>query len=188
MSEKEKMLEGEWYEPLNDKELEAERIKVKDLCIKFNAVPESNRQERDNLIRQIIGKAGKELWVESNFFCDYGYNIEVGEKFYINHNCVILDCAKVKFGNNVLIGPNCGFYTANHPIDCELRNAGLENAKPITVGNNVWIGGGVTVLMGVTIGDNTVIGAGSVVTKDIPSNVVAAGNPCKIIKYLSAKK
>ena len=184
MSEKEKMLNGDWYEPLNDKELEHDRIKVKDLCIKFNSLNESDIKGRNELIRKIIGKTKKELWVESNFFCDYGYNIEVGEKFYANHNCVILDCAKVTFGDNVLIGPNCGFYTANHPIDFERRNKGLENAKPITVGNNVWIGGGVTVLSGVTIGDNCVIGANSVVVKDIPANTVAVGNPCRVIKNL----
>lgn len=180
MSEKSKMLTGEWYLPMNDAELENERLKVKDLCIKYNSLKESDKEERDRLIRQIIGKTKKEICVESNFFCDYGYNIEVGEKFYVNHNCVILDCAKVTFGDNVLIGPNCGFYTANHPIDRELRNAGLENARPIKVGNNVWIGGNVTVLAGVTIGDNTVIGAGSVVTKDIPADSVAFGNPCRV--------
>ena len=110
--------------------------------------------------------------------------IEIGENFYSNHNLVILDPAKVKFGDNVFIGPNCGFYTAEHPLDAEERNKGLEYAKPIKVGNNVWFGGNVTVIAGVTIGDNVVIGAGSVVVKDIPSNTVAVGNPCKVIKNL----
>ncbi len=116
--------------------------------------------------------------------CDYGYNIEIGENFYANHNLIILDGSKVQFGDNVFIAPNCSFYTAGHPLDAERRNKGLEYAKPIKVGNNVWIGGNVIVLPGVTIGDNTVIGAGSVVNKDIPSNVVAVGNPCKVIKQL----
>ena len=117
--------------------------------------------------------------------CDFGYNIEVGENFYANHGCVILDCAKVTFGDNVFIAPNCGFYTAGHPIDSKRRNAGLEYAHPITVGNNVWFGGGVQVMPGVTIGNNVVIGSGSVVTKDIPDNVVAAGNPCKVLRAIT---
>lgn len=116
--------------------------------------------------------------------CDYGYNIHFGRNFYTNHNLVILDTATVKFGDNVFIGPNCGFYTAGHPVDVKQRNSGLEYAKPITVGNNVWFGGNVIVLPGVTIGDNTIIGAGSVVTKDIPANVIAVGNPCKVIKSI----
>ncbi len=116
--------------------------------------------------------------------CDYGYNIELGKNFYSNHNLIILDCAKVTFGDNVFIAPNCGFYTAGHPLDYETRNKGLEWAKPITVGNNVWIGGNVVVLGGVTIGNNVVIGAGSVVTKDIPDNSLAYGVPAKIMKKL----
>lgn len=119
------------------------------------------------------------------FHCDYGYNIEIGENFFANYNCVILDGAKVTFGDNVFIAPNCSFYTAGHPIDVLQRNQGLEYALPIKIGNNVWIGGNVTVLPGVTIGDNTVIGAGSLVNKDIPSNVVAAGNPCRVIREIT---
>ena len=122
--------------------------------------------------------------IEPNFYCDYGYNIEIGENFYSNHNLVILDPAKVIFGDNVFIGPNCGFYTASHPLEAEERNKGIEMAKPIKVGNNVWFGGNVTVLPGVTIGDNCVVGAGSVVVKDIPANSVAVGNPCKLIRTI----
>ncbi len=117
--------------------------------------------------------------------CDYGYNIEIGDNFYANHNLLILDANKVKFGDNVFIGPNCGFYTSSHPLDYTIRNKGLEYANPIIVGDNVWFGGNVVVLPGVKIGDNTVIGAGSVVTKDIPSGVVAVGNPCRVIKNIT---
>ncbi|MBP3284244.1 MAG: sugar O-acetyltransferase [Clostridia bacterium] len=118
-----------------------------------------------------------------NFYCDYGFNIEIGENFYSNHNLVILDANKVKIGDYVQIGPNCGIYTSGHPLDSETRMK-LEFAKPITIGNHVWLGGNVCVMPGVTIGDNTVIGAGSVVTKDIPANVVAVGNPCRVIKKI----
>ncbi len=183
MSVREKMVNGESYFA-NDEILMKDREKVKDLCFKYNTILPSKREERAKLIKQILGKTGREIAVESNFFCDYGYNIEVGENFYINHNCVILDCAKVTFGDNVLIGPNCGFYTAIHPLNPDERNTLYETAKPIKVGNNVWFGGNVTVLPNVTIGDNAVIGAGSVVTKDIPANVVAVGNPCKPIKNI----
>ena len=185
MREKDKMLLGQKYDAFYDEELTLERRKVKDLCFKYNSIEPSNRKVRDELIKKIFGKTKEKLHVESNFYCDYGYNIEVGANFYTNHNCVILDCAKVKFGDNVFIGPNCGFYTAVHPLKAEERNSGIEWAKPINVGDNVWIGGGVTVLPGVTIGSNTVIGAGSVVVKDIPANVVAVGNPCKVIKEIS---
>ena len=184
MEEKRKMLSGEWYEPIKSDLLTKERAKVKDLCFKFNNTPPSKSKKRIELIKKILGKTGEHIWIESDFYCDYGYNIEAGDKFYINHNCVILDCAKVTFGENVFIGPNCGFYTAIHPTDAEKRNKCIECAKPITVGNNVWIGGNVSVLPGVTIGDNAVIGAGSVVVKDIPANVVAVGNPCKPLKEI----
>lgn len=133
----------------------------------------------------ILGKTGKQFTINAPFWCDFGYNIEVGENFYANHGCVILDGAKVTFGDNVFVAPNCGFHTAGHPLDVEQRNQGLEYAYPITIGDNVWIGAGVTVLPGVTIGNNVVIGAGSVVNRDIPNGVVAAGNPCKIIRKIT---
>ena len=154
------------------------------MCQKYNQISPKEYETRKNTLKKMLGKVGEHILIEPNFFCDYGYNIEVGEHFYANHNLVILDCAKVKFGDNVMIGPNCGFYTAAHPIDPTDRKAGIEFAKPITVGNNVWFGGNVCVMPGVSIGDNTVIGAGSVVTKDIPPNVVAVGNPCKPVKNL----
>lgn len=184
MTEKEKMLAGELYDANYDEDLFKERCACKDLCKKYNDLEPSNIEARTKLIKQILGKTGKQITVEPNFWCDYGKNISVGENFYMNHNCVILDPAKVEFGDNVFVAPNCGFYTAGHPLDIEKRNKGLEYAKPIKVGNNVWIGGNVIVLPGVTIGDNVTIGAGSVVTKDIPSNVVAVGTPCKVIKEL----
>lgn len=184
VNEKEKMQNGLLYDANYDKELAEERIKCKNLCYEYNALAPGETEKRKELIKKILGSVRKNFLIEQSFQCDYGYNIEIGENFYSNHNLVILDPAKVTFGDNVFIGPNCGFYTAEHPLDAETRNKGLETAKPIKVGNNVWFGGNVVVLPGVTIGDNTVIGAGSVVTKNIPSNVVAAGNPCKVIKQL----
>lgn len=185
MSEKDKMLAGELYDANYDKELIKDRYKAKDICFKYNNLKPSDFENKDRIIKKLFAKTGEQIIVEQNFWCDYGYNIFVGENFYMNHNCIILDGAKVEFGDNVFIAPNCGFYTAGHPLDYETRNKGLEYAKPIKVGNNVWIGGNVIVLPGVTIGDNTIIGAGSIVTKDIPSNVVAVGNPCKVIRPIT---
>lgn len=183
MTEKEKMLSGELYYS-NCDELMDERLKAKDLCHYYNSLKPSQLSERMEVIKEIIGKTKDSFIIEQPFICDYGYNIEIGENFYSNHSLTILDVNKVRFGNNVFIAPNCSFYTAAHPIDYETRNKGLEFGKPIEVGNNVWIGGNVIVLPGVKIGDNVVIGAGSVVVKDIPSNVIAVGNPCKVIKKL----
>lgn len=184
MDEKEKMLAGELYDANYNKDLMEERLIAKDKCFEYNNIKPSKLEERTEFMKQILGKTGNQFLIEQPFICDYGYNIEVGENFYSNHNLVILDANKVKFGDNVFIAPNCGFYTAGHPLDYKTRNKGLEYAKPIEVGNNVWIGGNVVVLPGVTIGDNVVIGAGSIVTKDIPSNSVAVGNPCRVIKEL----
>ena len=141
-------------------------------------------EDRKSLIKQILGKVGNKYFIEQPFICDYGYNIDIGENFYSNHNLTILDCAKVVFGDNVLIGPNCSFYTAEHPLDAETRNKGLESAHQIIIGNNVWIGGGVNILSGITVGNNVVIAAGAVITKDVPNNVVVAGVPAKIIKRI----
>jgi maltose O-acetyltransferase len=185
MTEKEKCEQGLLYNANYDQELINERLIAKDLCREYNNLKNSDSEGRTSLLRKILGKTNGNIWVEPTFWCDYGYNIEVGENFYSNHNLVILDCAKVTFGDNCFIGPNCSFYTANHPINVEQRNEGLESAHPITVGNNVWFGGNVVVLPGITIGNNSVIGAGSVVTKDIPDNVVAVGNPCRVIKTIT---
>jgi acetyltransferase-like isoleucine patch superfamily enzyme len=184
MSEQEKMISGQLYNSTDEK-LSQQRIKAKKLCRQYNNLEPDNYEERKSILKELLGKTKKNFWIEPNFWCDYGYNIEIGENFYSNHNLVILDPAKVTFGDNVFIAPNCGFYTAGHPIDAELRNQLLEFAYPITVGNNVWFGGNVVVLPGVTIADNVVIGAGSVVTKDIPANVVAVGNPCKVLREIT---
>ena len=184
MTEKEKMLAGEIYNANYDEELIKERIEVKDKCFEYNNIKPSNIEGRTKLLKEILGNYKETFYIEQPFICDYGYNIEIGKNFYANHNLVILDGNKVKFGDNVFVAPNCAFYTAGHPLYYKERNKGLEYAKPIKVGNNVWIGGNVTVLPGVSIGDNVVIGAGSVVTKDISSNVIAVGNPCKIIKEI----
>ena len=184
MNEKEKMLAGELYDANYNEELQKEREKAKDLCYEYNQIKPSKQEEKRKIIRQLLGSTKQNFLIEQPFMCDYGYNIEIGENFYANHNLIILDGNKVTFGDNVFIAPNCAFYTAGHPLDAEQRNKGLEYAKPIKIGNNVWIGGNVVVLPGVKIGDNCVLGAGSVVTKDIPDNSVAVGNPCKVIRKL----
>ena len=186
MTEKEKMMAGMIYDANYDEELLKERMKAKDLCFEYNYLIKPSEVEKQNkILKKLLGKTGKNFTMTAPFWCDYGYNIELGENFYSNHNVVILDGAKVKFGDNVFIAPNCGFYTAGHPLDSKRRNAGLEYAKPITVGNNVWFGAGVHVMPGVTIGNDVVIAAGSVVTKDIPSGVVAAGVPCRVVKKIT---
>ena len=182
MTEKEKRESGELYDANYDKELLKEMEKTRELCYEYNNLRPTEIEKKDELIKKILGKTGNNVRIEANFYCDYGYNIFVGDNFYMNHNCIILDGAKVEFGDNVFVGPNCGFYTAGHPIEIDLRNKGLEYAKPIKVGNNVWFGGNVVVLPGVTIGNNVTIGAGSVVTKDIPDNSIAYGNPCKKVR------
>lgn len=187
MTEKEKQQAGELYNG-GDSELTSDRINAKKLCMEYNSLPYNDFQKKERLLDRLLALRGENTWIEANFFCDYGYNIIIGDNFYSNHNCVILDCAEVVFGDNVFIGPNCGFYTAGHPLDYETRNSGLEYAKPIKIGSNVWIGGNVCVMPGVTIGDNVVIGGGSVVVHDIPSGFVAVGNPCKPIRPIDEKE
>lgn len=187
MTEKEKAAAGLLYDSsLNS--FKKERRRAKKLYCKYNRCKPSKLKKRHNLIRKLFGKTGRKFLIEQPFYCDYGYNIEIGENFFANMNCVILDGAKVKFGSNVWIAPNVGFYATGHPLTVELRNAFIEYSRPITVGDNVWIGGGVSVLPGVTIGDNVVIGAGSVVTKDIPSDSLAYGSPCRIIRKIDQEE
>ncbi|MBQ8167869.1 sugar O-acetyltransferase [bacterium] len=178
------MLNQESYNAALDYPLYKERMYCKGLCHKFNQLSPEKIRERNTILTKILGKTGKVFLIEQPFMCDYGYNIEIGENFGANHNLLILDPAKVTFGDNVMVGPNCGFYTTKHPLEPNLRYKGLQWAEPIVVKNNVWICSNVTVLAGVTIGENSVIGAGSVVTKDIPPNSLAVGNPCKVIKQL----
>lgn len=183
-SEKEKMLSGELYKSF-DAELLAERQRAKEIVFRYNSLQPSLVEERNELLRSLFGSVKGNFFIEPPFRCDYGCNIEIGENFYANYNLVILDCAKVTIGDNVLIGPNVGIYTAGHPLHFELRNEELEFASPITIEDNVWIGGNVVLNPGVTIGRNSVVGSGSVVTKDIPADVVAAGNPCRVIREIT---
>lgn len=164
---------------------EAEIRKGKEKCYKYNQLCPNDYEAQQEILTDLLGHMGKETVITPPFWCDYGYNITVGDYFYSNHNLVITDGAKVTFGDHVFIAPNCCFTTAEHAIDPEMRKNGVEIAKPITIGNNVWIGAGSTILAGVTIGDNSVIGAGSVVTKDIPPNVVAVGVPCRVMRKIT---
>lgn len=181
MTEKQKMLMGIIY---NAEEacLIEERNRAKSLTKQYNESRQEDRDHRKYLMGQIFGKLGQNVHLEAPFYLDYGYRTTIGDDFFSNFNLTILDGGGVEIGDRVFVGPNVGIYTANHPTDVRRREKGYEWALPVKIGNKVWIGGGVTILPGVTIGDNTVIAAGSVVTKDIPANVVAAGNPCKVIK------
>ena len=183
MTSKEKMIAGEPYIASGD-ELFKERQHAKVELQKFNLMDPTKIKARNKILKQLLGTTGQRFFFEPPFLCDYGYNIAIGENFYANYNLTILDCAKVSIGDDVMIAPNVSLFTAGHPVDAELRIAGWEFALPITIGNRVWIGGQTVINPGVTIGDNTVIGSGSVVTKDIPANVVAAGNPCRVIREI----
>lgn len=182
-SEKQKMLSGELYNA-QDEELTKERVRARLLLKKLNDSAEDQVEERKQILNELIPAAGKNVQIQPPFYCDYGYNIEIGDGVFFNFNCVVLDVAPVKIGSRVLFGPNVQIYTATHPLNHRERAAGLESGQPITIGDDVWIGGSAIINPGVEIGDHTVIGAGSVVTKNIPAGVFAAGNPCKIIRKL----
>ena len=183
MNEKEKMLNGDLYLSFGEK-LFTERQKAKELLFDFNALRPSMLEERNTILKDLLGFMGENVFIEPPFRADYGYNISFGARSYSNYNLTILDCAKVTIGADVLIGPNVNLFTAGHPINTEERLSGLEYAYPITIGDKCWIGGGVIINAGISIGENTIIGSGSVVTKDIPANVIACGNPCRIIKNI----
>ncbi len=184
MNQKERMLAGLPYKAWMDGLLE-ERLENKEKIFEYNNLNPANIEERDKLIKEILGKTGETINVESPFHCDYGYNIEVGENFFANYNLTILDVGKVIIGANAQIAPNVSIYTAGHPVHPDSRNSGYEYGIGITIGDNVWIGGNVCITPGVKIGNNVVIGAGSVVTKDLPDNVIAFGNPCKVIREIT---
>ncbi|CAF3203827.1 unnamed protein product [Rotaria socialis] len=182
-TEKEKMLAGELYNAFTP-QLLSERAACRELIYDFNSTRPNEAEKRDEIIRKLFGQFGSNSVIETPFKCDYGYNIYWGENSFANFNLIALDTCPIYVGNYVLLGPDVKLYAATHPTDPQERLDGVEYGKPIRIGNNVWIGGGTIVVAGATIGDNSVIGAGSVVVKDIPANVVAVGNPCKVIKHL----
>ena len=182
MTEKEKCQRGELYNPNYDEELQAEMLTAADKCYEYNNIRPSDTEAKQKALAGILGKMGENCCIRSPFFCDYGYNIEVGDNFFANYNFVVLDGAKVIIGNNVFIAPNVGLHNAGHPLDAETRNQGIEYARPIRIEDDVWIGAGVQICPGVTIGRGAVIAAGSIVTRDIPPRVVAGGVPAKVIK------
>ena len=174
------MLAGELYDPL-DPELVAGRERARDLCQDLNATREADAEGRRRILRALFGRGGDTVWMQPPFFCDYGSNIELGERVFFNFNCVVLDVCTVRIGDFTLFGPAVQIYTPMHPMDAELRRR-QEFGKPVTIGADVWVGGGAIILPGVTVGSRTVIGAGSVVTRDVPDDVFAAGNPCRVIR------
>lgn len=181
-TEREKMLAGELYDPL-DPELVAARVRARDLCQALNATREADEAERRRILRELFGAGGDTVWMQPPFFCDYGTNIELGTRVFFNFNCVVLDVCPVRIGDFTLFGPGVQILTPMHPLDAALRRQ-QEFGKPVEIGADVWVGGGALILPGVRIGSRTVIGAGSVVTRDIPDDVFAAGNPCRVIRAI----
>ena len=184
MNQKERMLANLPYKAWLDG-LSEERLENKKRIYRFNHMPPEEWDRQDELLKQILGRTGRFAHVEPPFHCDYGYNIEVGENFFANYNLTVLDVARVRIGANAQIAPNVSIYTAGHPIHPDSRNSGYEYGIDVTIGDNVWLGGNACVMPGVTIGNNVVIGAGSVVTKDIPDNVIAVGNPCRVVREIT---
>ena len=184
MTEKEKMLSGKLY-MASDAELRKEAKKCRKLIRLFNNSTEEEIDYRTSLLKDLFGKVGKNVFIEPTFRCDYGKNIYIGDNFFANYDCIILDVCKVEIGNNVMFGPRVSVYTAGHPIDAEVRITGLEFGKEIKIGDNVWVGGNTVINPGIKIGDNVVIGSGSVVTKDIEDDVIVAGNPCRVLRKIT---
>lgn len=184
MTEKERMLSGKLYSA-NDLELKAYSKKSRMLTRLFNNTTEEQKDYRVKLLKELFEKTGENIYIEPPFRCDYGSNISIGNNFYANFDCIILDVCKVEIGENVMFAPRVSVYTAAHPIDAEVRNTGLELGKSVKIGNNVWVGGNTVINPGVTIGNNVVIGSGSVVTRDIPDNVIAVGNPCRVLREIT---
>lgn len=181
-TEKDKMLAGELYDAL-DPELVEDRERARDLCHDLNATREREQDVRRRIMTKLLSSGGDSVWMQPPFYCDYGSNISLGKRVYFNFNCVVLDVCEVKIGDFTFFGPAVQIYTGTHPLNAKLRRT-QESGKPVSIGSDVWVGGGAIILPGVTIGSRTVIGAGSVVTKDIPDGVVAAGNPCRVIREI----
>ncbi len=184
MTEQEKMCSSNLYNPADSK-LKQDRLNAREIVFRLNQLSPSQQTEKTVLFNQLFHTTQTTFHIELPFRCDYGYNIKLGDNFYANYNCTMLDCAPISIGNNVMFAPNVSLFTAAHPIDPELRNSGIEFAMPIVIGDNVWIGGNSVVMPNVTIGNNVVIGAGSVVTKDIPDNCIAVGNPCRVLRQIN---
>ena len=182
-SEREKMLAGEPYDPM-DAELVAARERARDLCHALNATRDAEEETRRRILRDLFGAGGDTVWMQPPFYCDYGANIELGERVFFNFNCVVLDVCPVRIGSFSLFGPAVQIYTPMHPFDAELRRR-EEYGKPVEIGSDVWVGGGAIILPGVRVGSRAVVGAGSVVTRDVPDGVFAAGNPCRVIREIS---
>ena len=182
-TERERMLAGELYDPM-DPELVAARDQARDLCQALNATREREQEERRRLLRALFATGGDSVWMQPPFWCDYGANIELGTRVFFNFNCVVLDVCRVRIGDYTLFGPAVQILTAMHPLDAALRRQ-QEFGKPVDIGADVWVGGGAIICPGVTIGARTVIGAGSVVTRDVPDDVFAAGNPCRVIRAIA---
>lgn len=185
MTNKELMLMGELYKLNDDKELNEDFMRARRLTRLFNSMTEEQMEERKEIIKELFKSTGENVHVEQTFHCDYGCHISVGENFYANYDCIMVDVCEIIIGDNVLLAPRVGIYTAGHPIDAVVRNEGLEFGKPVIIGDNVWIGGNAVINPGVTIGSGVVIGSGSVVTKDIPDHVVAVGNPCRVLRKIN---
>jgi maltose O-acetyltransferase len=181
--ERQKMLRGEMYDPFDD-ELVASRARARDLCQELNGTRESEQDQRRRILRELFGKGGDTVWMQPPFYCDYGSNIELGERVFFNFNCIVLDVCLVRIGDFTLFGPAVQIYTPLHPYNAERRRR-EEFGKPIEIGSDVWVGGGAIILAGVRIGSRAVIGAGSVVTRDVPDAVFAAGNPCRVIRAIT---